>query len=128
MHRGVYRLTRGKVGGRVRNAPILLLTTKGRKSGTMRTVPLIYVEDDGRFVVIGSNAGQDHHPSWLLNLQANPEVRVEVGARQMFARARIVAGEERDRLWPAAVATWRGFEAYAKRTERHINLVVLEPK
>ena len=32
MHKRVYRLTGGKVGGRIGKLPVLLLTTVGRKS------------------------------------------------------------------------------------------------
>ena len=42
VHRGLYRLSGGKLGGRMKKVPILLLTTTGRKSGRKRTVPLMY--------------------------------------------------------------------------------------
>jgi F420H(2)-dependent quinone reductase len=37
LHKRVYRLTGGKVGGKVGELSVLLLTTTGRKSGQPRT-------------------------------------------------------------------------------------------
>ena len=128
LHNAVYRLLGGRVVGRLGKAPILLLTTTGRKSGVARTVPLIYVPDGERFVLVASNAGQDHHPAWLYNIQSNPEVRVEVGNRRMYAKARVATPDERAAFWPRAVELFRGYATYEKRTSRHISLVVVEPK
>ena len=44
LHRFIYRLSNGRVGGKVAGAPVLLLTTTGRSSHKPRTVPLIYWE------------------------------------------------------------------------------------
>ena len=128
VHNTLYRLLGGRFVGRLGRAPILLLTTTGRHTGAPRTVPLFYVPDGERFVVVASNAGQDHHPAWLYNIQSNPEVRVEVGSRRMYAKARVATPDERATFWPRAVAMFRTYETYAKRTSRHISLVVVEPK
>src|SRR5690348_821725 len=53
----LYRATRGRVGGRIGRAPVLLLTSTGRKSGQPRTAPVLYMRAGDAFVVIGSNAG-----------------------------------------------------------------------
>src|SRR3954447_18531560 len=74
----LYRATRGRIGGRVGRAPVLLLTTTGRKSGAQRTAPVLYMRDGERLVVIGSNAGNVRAPAWALNLKATPEASVEV--------------------------------------------------
>src|SRR3954463_9714792 len=74
----LYRLSRGRIGGRVGRAPVLLLTTTGRKSGAARTAPVLYMRDGERLVVIGSNAGNARAPAWALNLRATPEAEVEV--------------------------------------------------
>ena len=44
------------------------------------------------------------------------------------ARARTVSGEERERLWRAANAVWPHYDEYARRTDREIPVVVLEPE
>lgn len=127
MHRGVFRLTRGRIGGRFGKAPILLLTTTGRRSGKARTTPVIYVRDGAAWVVAASNGGRDDHPAWYVNLLANPSVTVDAGSTRTAATASAVAPEERARLWAALVAIYRQYEDYRKATEREIPLVRLMP-
>jgi F420H(2)-dependent quinone reductase len=124
----LYRLTRGRVGGRVGRAPVLLLTTTGRKSGASRTAPVLYMRDGERLVVIGSNAGNVRPPAWALNLRANPEASVEVGADKHSVRARVAEGEERAELWRRMNEQYGGFEDYKARTTRDIAVFVLEPR
>jgi len=59
LHRAVYRLTGGKVGGKIGKAPVLLLTTTGRKSGRPRTTPLLYAPAGDGYAVIASKGGSD---------------------------------------------------------------------
>jgi hypothetical protein len=40
----------------------------------------------------------------------------------------VASAEERERLWPKAVATYSGYRGYQERTERVIPLVILEPR
>jgi deazaflavin-dependent oxidoreductase (nitroreductase family) len=123
----LYRLSRGRLFGRVGRAPVLLLTTTGRRSGESRTAPVLYHRDGERIVVIGSNAGNQRAPAWALNLEANPDCEVEVGARRSTARARVAQGEERERLWNAMSDQFGGFEQYRERTDRDIRVFVLDP-
>ena len=51
----------------------LVLTTTGARSGEPRVSPLAYSMDDGRFVITASRGGSPRHPSWYLNLVANPD-------------------------------------------------------
>src|SRR3954452_15473760 len=67
----LYRLSRGRIGGNVGRAPVLLLTTTGRKSGQQRTAPVVYLKDGENCIVIGSNAGNAKAPAWSHNLLAN---------------------------------------------------------
>ena len=69
----LYRLSGGRIGGRISKAPVLLLTTTGRKSGVQRTAPVVYLAEGEDLIVIGSNAGHSRTPAWSLNLKANPE-------------------------------------------------------
>ncbi|RMF24973.1 MAG: nitroreductase family deazaflavin-dependent oxidoreductase [Deltaproteobacteria bacterium] len=126
-HRWVYEKTGGKIGAKVVGMPVLLLTTTGRKSGRPRTVALTYFEDDGRFVVIASYLGEPRHPSWWLNLTADPHATVQIGGRTIAVRAREAEGEERDRLWRRAVELMADYAVYQERTSRRIPVVVLEP-
>jgi proline iminopeptidase len=107
--------------------PTLLLVTRGRKSGKSLTLPLIYGESGGSFVVIASKGGAPAHPAWYLNLVAEPEVSVQVGAKRFRARARTATGAERAKLWQRLVAIFAPYADYQKRTEREIPVVVLDP-
>src|SRR5262245_62487452 len=91
VHSAIYRLSGGRVGGRLSGMPMLLLTTRGRRSGRERTLPLLYVADEKGWVVVASNAGDDRHPAWWLNLRARPEARVQVGRERCAVRARRAA-------------------------------------
>ncbi len=106
--------------------PTLLLTTVGRKSGQRRIMPLIYGETAGGYVVIASRGGYPTHPAWYLNLLANPEVDVQVGAERLRARARTAQGEERTRLWAQQRALFPPYDDYQAKTQRQIPVVVLE--
>ncbi|MDX6441354.1 MAG: hypothetical protein QOE43_1083 [Gaiellaceae bacterium] len=107
-------------------SPILLLTTTGRKSGTERTMPLIFGEADGSQVLVASRGGAPEHPAWYLNLEANPEVGVQVKADKFRARARTAEGEERERLWKAMNEIWPHYDEYQTKTTRQIPVVVLD--
>jgi len=124
----VYRLTRGRVGGKLGKAPILLLTTTGRKSGQPRTAPVLYLADGDRFVVINTNAGNDKTPAWSLNLRANPEAEVEVGSRKVAVRSRLAEGDERADLWRRHSEQYSGWDYYESKLDRAVGVFVLEPR
>jgi deazaflavin-dependent oxidoreductase (nitroreductase family) len=123
----LYRLSRGRIGGKVGKAPVLLLTTTGRKSGQLRTCPVVYLEDEGRFVVINTNAGNAKTPAWSLNLKAHPEAEIEIRNETHRVRARIAEGEERADLWRKHNVQYSGFDEYAERLHRDIAVFVLDP-
>jgi F420H(2)-dependent quinone reductase len=128
LHRALYQASGGRVGGSFKKAPVLLLTTTGRKSGKPRTMPLLYLEDDGRLVLVASSGGSHGHPAWFLNLREQPDVEVEIGREHRRLRARTATPEERERLWPEAVRMYGGYASYQEKTSREIPLVVLEPR
>jgi deazaflavin-dependent oxidoreductase (nitroreductase family) len=124
----LYRLSGGRIGGKVGRAPVLLLTTIGRKSGEPRTAPVVYLADGDDVVLINTNAGNAKIPAWSLNLKANPEAEVEVGRRRRPVRARIAAGEEHADLWRKHVEQYAGFDDYKQQMEREPSVFVLEPR
>jgi len=124
----LYRLSGGRVGGKVGRAPVLLLTTTGRKSGEPRTAPVVYLADGDNVVLINTNAGNAKIPAWSLNLKAKPEAEVEVGRRRYPVRARIAAGEEHADLWRKHVEQYAGFDDYKQQMEREPSVFVLEPR
>ena len=105
---------------------MLLLTTRGRKSGEPRTVPLIYLRDGDDYAIVASKGGWPEHPLWYQNLQAHPEVQIEVGGDKSARIARTANQEERARLWPM-LKTYNPFYAqYEQITERTIPVVILK--
>lgn len=128
-HRALLTMSFGRLGWSALNMPVLELTTTGRKSGQPRSVMLTApVQEGSTLVVVASRGGDDQHPAWFLNIEANPEVLVSLkgGPRQPM-RARIAGGDERARLWPRVVADHKNYADYQRKTEREIPLVLLEP-
>jgi deazaflavin-dependent oxidoreductase (nitroreductase family) len=124
----VYRLSGGRIGGKVGGGPVLLLTTTGRKSGQPRTAPVLYLADGDRYVVINTNAGNQKTPAWSLNLKADPEAEIEVGRKRAKVQARIAEGEERDDLWRRHMEQYEGWDYYESKLDRQPVVFVLEPR
>ena len=124
-HVRAYRESSGKRGYHWHGATILLLTTRGRTSGQLRTTPLIYRTDDGRWVIVASRGGTSENPSWLANLQADPQATIQVRGETIPVRAEAAAGAERERLWSLMAEVWPAYDDYQARTEREIPVVVL---
>jgi len=127
VHRWLYRLSGGRVGRRVNGFEVLLLTTRGRRSAELRRVALQSLEHAEGWAVIASYAGEDRHPSWLLNLRAEPMAEVQIRSRRARVKAREASGEERQELWTRFVAIDDAYEEYTRRTSRVLPVVVLEP-
>jgi deazaflavin-dependent oxidoreductase (nitroreductase family) len=124
-----YRLSGGRIGGRFPSgAPVLLLTTIGCKSGEPRVAPLLYLRDAENLVIVASKGGMSRHPTWYRNLQANPEVEVELGSERRKLRARTASAEEKAVLWPRLVEMYRSYDDYQARTEREIPVIILSPR
>jgi deazaflavin-dependent oxidoreductase (nitroreductase family) len=126
LHAALYRATGGRLLGKHKQAPILLLTTKGRKTGKMRTTPLMYSRDGDNIVLVASVGGAPHNPDWFYNLKGQ-KAEVQVGREKQRCKARVAEGEERERLWAQMVAIWPAYAEYQKKTKRQIPVVVLEP-
>jgi deazaflavin-dependent oxidoreductase (nitroreductase family) len=127
VHQFIYERTGGRIGRRLGNAPMLLLETRGRKTGRPRTVALLYHRDLDDYVVVGSKGGSDAPPAWLLNLQATPEVGVQIGTERFTARARVASVDERRRLWAELTRLWPNYDRYQTQTAREIPVVILAP-
>ena len=127
MHQFLFRLSGGRLLGRLEGQGVLILVTTGRKSGKQRSVPLMHFqfEDSGDLVVVASNYGQDHHPAWYLNAAADPNVTVETTGERFAAEARITQGEERAALYDKVVAANSRFVAYRASADRQIPVVAL---
>jgi deazaflavin-dependent oxidoreductase (nitroreductase family) len=123
-----FRANSGRVGGNFEGAPMVLIHHRGRTSGTERVNPAVYLAVDGGYAVFASKAGAPDHPDWYLNLVANPQTTVEVGADTIAVTARDTSGEERERIWERQKTVMPGFADYEKNAApRVIPVVVLEP-
>ena len=127
-HGRIYRISGGRLVGRVAGMPVLLLTTTGRRSGKPRTAALTYFRKGGHLVVIGSFGGSDLSPAWWLNLQRDPRASVLIRGTTSKVTARAATAEEHDRLWPLVAERYTGYARYQKRTARPIPIVVLTPE
>ena len=115
------------IGGGKGMVPTLLLTTVGRKSGRVLTLPLIFGRSGPNYVVVASKGGAPAHPAWYLNLQAKPEVQVQVKADKFTALAHTADAEERAKLWPKMIEIYGPYAQYQTKTDRQIPVVVLGP-
>ncbi len=109
--------------------PTLLLTTTGRKSGEPRLLPLIYKKVGDNYVIIASKGGFPTHPSWYLNLEADPKCHLHVARDEFDATMRVAEGAEREDLWRQMAEIYPPYNDYqVSAGERIIPVVVLEPK
>ena len=127
VHQFLFRLSGGRILGRLEGTGVLILVTKGRKSGEPRSSPLLFFqfEEAGDLIVVASNYGQDRHPAWYLNVAADPNVSVESGGERFDAEACITQGQERTALYDRVVAANPRFATYRASTRRQIPVVAL---
>jgi deazaflavin-dependent oxidoreductase (nitroreductase family) len=104
------------------------LTTLGRRSGQERSVILGYIEDGPNLATLAMNGWGDGEPAWWLNLQANPQARVQLtdGIREVVAHA--ATGQERALLWDRWRSIDKNLDGYARRRSTQTAVVVLEPR
>ena len=107
---------------------MLRLRTVGRRSGEERVAILGYFEDGPDLVTMAMNGWADAEPAWWLNLQAQPDVTVDLPGGSRAVHARAADKDERPRLW----ARWAGYDeeldAYAALRARATEVVILEPR
>jgi deazaflavin-dependent oxidoreductase (nitroreductase family) len=123
-----FRANGGQVGGPLAGLPLLLLTTTGARSGKLRTNPITYMTDNDRIVFTAAKEGDaTRHPDWFYNLRANPDVTVELGTETFTARATILEGSERQRLFDQISATVPPeFESYLRKTHIEVPVIALD--
>ncbi|MEV4108441.1 nitroreductase/quinone reductase family protein [Nonomuraea sp. NPDC049695] len=122
-----FRANRGQVGGPFEGARLLLLTTVGAKTGRSHTTPLGYLPDGDRILIIASAGGAPRHPAWYHNLVANPQVTVEDGVFTYQAKAVVLEGDERERMFARAVESDPGWGRYQDTSGRTLPVVALIP-
>jgi deazaflavin-dependent oxidoreductase (nitroreductase family) len=127
LHRGLYRVSGGRMGGSASGVPVVLLSTRGRRSGRVHTWPVCCVAEGDDLVVIASAGGNPRNPGWYHNLRANPNVTVQVGHRSRAMVAEPQTGPAREAYWARVVRQHPAFEGYQRKVSRRIPVVLLRP-
>lgn len=126
-HRFLLRISGGRLGSHLLGMETLELHTVGRRTGAPRSALLTApIQDDDRVVFVASKGGADEHPSWYVNLVANPDVQISSRGVTRRYRARTATAEERAALWPRIVEVNPGYAGYQRRTDRVIPVVICE--
>jgi deazaflavin-dependent oxidoreductase (nitroreductase family) len=125
----ILRVSKGRLGQQMGPGKQLLLITVGRKSGEPRPVALTYLEDGGRWIVVGTNAGEDRDPTWWLNLAAQTSAEVMVGGKTVPVVAQELDEPERSLVYQRFIdEIHESYREYQARTSRRIPVVALEPR
>ncbi len=119
----VFRATKGRYTSTGRpTLPMLALTTTGRRTGKRRTVQLAHVRDGDDWLVVASNFGQEHHPAWRHNLDADPNAWILVDGVEVPVRAEVLSDEEKARRWPDIEQVVPQMKVYPTLTDRNIRV------
>ena len=128
LDRFLSRVTGGRVVLSGAMVPSLVLETTGAKSGQRRTTPLACLpEDDGSFLVVGSNFGRERHPAWTANLKANPGATVTFRGRTIQVTAALLEAEDKAAVWPRLTAVWPNYDRYTEVSGRDLRVFRLVP-
>ncbi|WP_285135564.1 nitroreductase family deazaflavin-dependent oxidoreductase [Microbacterium sp. lyk4-40-TSB-66] len=122
-----FEATGGQESADMRGVPIIVLTTVGAKTGGLRKTALMRVEHDGKYAVVASKGGAPEHPAWYYNLVKNPRVALQDGDVKKEYDSHQAEGAEREEWWGYATEVWPDYDEYQKKTDRRIELFVLEP-
>jgi deazaflavin-dependent oxidoreductase (nitroreductase family) len=103
------------------------LTTTGRRTGQERSVMVGYFEDGPNLITMAMNGWAEGEPAWWLNLQAQPEARVDLAGSRRSVKGRAAQGEERSRLWDRWREIDKDLDDFAARRSGETAVVILEP-
>lgn len=130
-HRRVYRLTGGRLGlwqPKPNGWGTMRVTTIGRRTGQERSVMVGYFEDGPDLVTMAMNGWEQGEPAWWLNLQAHPDVVVDLPDGPRLVTGRAAEGEERERLWTRWQGIDKNLDAYAARRPMETAVVIFQPR
>ncbi|MFG1608217.1 nitroreductase family deazaflavin-dependent oxidoreductase [Actinoplanes sp. NPDC049265] len=120
-----FRANGGQVSGWLADSDLLLLHHRGARSGVERVSPLGYLRHEGALLVVASLGGAPVNPAWFHNIQANPDVTIEIGGETAAMTASVVSADERAVLWPLITARYPGQAEYQTKTTRILPVVRL---
>jgi deazaflavin-dependent oxidoreductase (nitroreductase family) len=129
--RAIYRVTGGRFGLRSATADrwgMMRLRTVGRRTGAERAAILGCFEDGPDLVTMAMNGWADPEPAWWLNLQADPDVTVDLPGGSRAVHARAADKDERPRLWARWATYDKDLEGFAARRSRETAVVILSPR
>ncbi|MGI9592585.1 MAG: nitroreductase family deazaflavin-dependent oxidoreductase [Myxococcota bacterium] len=102
--------------------PMLTMTALGRRSGEPRSVQLACLEQGTDYLIVASAMGQERHPAWRYNIDANPEVEVQVRGERFAARAEPLSDADKREVWDDVKQAIPQMNVYEKRTDRNIRM------
>ncbi|WP_171166016.1 nitroreductase/quinone reductase family protein [Streptomyces sp. I05A-00742] len=130
----LYRRSGGRILGRFGRLDAMLITTTGRRTGKERTNPVGYVYDRGRYIVCAAPGHFDvpggptaTQPAWYLNLTADPRATADIGPERLPVTARILEGDERERMWRRFTDVLPFMNEFQKRVQHRLPVVELTP-
>lgn len=124
----VYKLTGGRLMGKLQGRPVVLIEMTGATSGKKRTIPLMYVPHDNGVIIVGSQGGAPKSPVWVKNIQKDPNIVAQYKGKRMNLVARQVSDAEKESLWPICDEHYHEFADYRARTDRNIPVFNCQPQ
>jgi len=119
----LYRRTNGKFHTMgTGSESMVTITMTGRKTGKSRSVHLACVHHEGDILLVASAMGQEKHPAWRYNLEANPNCEVQTLGRSYHARARVLTDAEKGAVWDEMRGQIPMIYVYETRTDRNIRV------
>ncbi len=119
----IFKATNGRLTSMGSPAmPMLTLTTTGRRSGQSRSIQLACIEHEGDWLVVASAMGQQKHPAWRHNIEANPHVQIQMRGERFDARAQLLTDSEKAEVWADIRQAIPQMNVYVTRTDRNIRV------
>jgi deazaflavin-dependent oxidoreductase (nitroreductase family) len=81
--------------------------------------------EEGGFLVLASNFGQERPPSWFHNVAAHPDVHVVVDGSRTAVRAAVLDGADREAILPVVAAYSSQWRRYLATVDRQIPILRL---
>ena len=119
----IFRATNGRFFSMgAPDMPMVTMTAVGRRSGKPRSVHLACIEHEGDYLVVASAMGQQKHPAWRYNIEAHPDVEIQLRGERFMARAQVLTDAEKEAVWDAIRTAIPQIHVYEKRTDRNIRV------
>ena len=74
------------------------------------------------YYIVASAMGQERHPAWRYNIEANPDVEVQMRGERFQARVHPLSDDEKAAVWPGILETIPQMKVYERRTDRNIRV------